>query len=38
VLKEGMSEAATDTSWFGDTSMSVMFSGGTITNSPLYGR
>ena len=33
--RNGISEAATDTSWFGDTSIRVMVSGGTITNSPL---
>jgi hypothetical protein len=30
-----MSAAATDTSWFGDTSMSEICSGGIILNSPL---
>ena len=33
--RNGISDAATDTSWFGDTSISVIVSGGTITNSPL---
>jgi 7-carboxy-7-deazaguanine synthase len=33
--RNGMSDAATDTSWFGDTSISEMESGGTITKSPL---
>jgi hypothetical protein len=32
--RNGMSEAATDTSWFGDTSMNSTRSGCTIVNSP----
>ena len=32
--RKGISDAATDTSWFGDTSIMSTRSGGVITNSP----
>ena len=34
--RNGISEAATETSWFGDTSISVTSSGFAMTNSPLW--
>ncbi len=34
--RNGMSEAATETSWFGDTSINVTSSGFAITNSVLW--
>ena len=34
--RNGISDAATETSWFGDTSISVTSSGLAMTNSPLW--